>query len=117
MSFNRNQSASSVWLTAYVVRVFQEASFYEWENYIYIDPNVISKAVDWILHHQNSDGAFWEPGWLPDRKYNSSLNIENDPIRYRNITLTAHVLITLDYVKDLTSKYLVICFYNYNKHY
>lgn len=103
--FFRNQSESSVWLTAYVVRVFQEASFYEWENFIYIDPVVISKSVNWILQHQNSDGAFWEPNWLPDRKYNSSLNYDNDHIRYRNITLTAHVLITLEHVKDLTSKF------------
>nr|XP_023020660.1 CD109 antigen [Leptinotarsa decemlineata] len=99
----RNQSTSSVWLTAYCARVFQEASFYEWENYIYIDPVVIAKAVEWVLKHQNEYGAFWEESWLPDRKYNSSLNIENDPIRHRNITLTAHVLIMLDSVKDLTS--------------
>ncbi|XP_074042539.1 macroglobulin complement-related [Leptinotarsa decemlineata] len=98
-----NQSTSSVWLTAYCARVFQEASFYEWENYIYIDPVVIAKAVEWVLKHQNEYGAFWEESWLPDRKYNSSLNIENDPIRHRNITLTAHVLIMLDSVKDLTS--------------
>ncbi|CAG9820933.1 unnamed protein product [Phaedon cochleariae] len=98
-----NQSASSVWLTAYCARVFQEASFYEWENYIYIDPVVIAKSVEWILKHQGPEGAFWEESWLPDRKYNSTLNIENDPIRHRNITLTAHVLITLDSVKDLTS--------------
>ncbi|XP_072379728.1 CD109 antigen [Diabrotica undecimpunctata] len=98
-----NQSYSSVWLTSYVARVFQEASFYEWENYIYIDPAVIAKSVEWVLKHQNEDGAFWEEDWLPDRKYNSTLNFDNDPIRYRNITLTAHVLIMLESVKDLTS--------------
>ena len=99
----RNQSASSVWLTAYCARIFQEASFYEWENYIYIDPSVIAKAVEWVLKHQNEYGAFYETTWLPDRKYNASLNIANDHIRHRNITLTAHVLIMLDSVKDLTS--------------
>ncbi|XP_057663740.1 CD109 antigen [Diorhabda carinulata] len=98
-----NQSVSSVWLTAYCARIFQEASFYEWENYIYIDPMVISKSVEWLLSHQSESGAFWEEDWLPDRKYNSTLNNDQDPIRYRNITLTAHVLITLEAVKDLTS--------------
>ncbi|CAG9856305.1 unnamed protein product [Phyllotreta striolata] len=98
-----NQSVSSVWLTAYVARIFQEASFYEWENFIYIDPAIIAKSVDWVLQHQSGNGAFWEEDWLPDRKYNSTLNFENDPIRYRNITLTAHVLIMLESVKDLTS--------------
>lgn len=98
-----NQSASSVWLTSYCARVFQEASFYEWENYIYIDPKVISKAVEWILEHQTPEGSFFEITWLPDRKYNRSLNYENDDITHRNISLTAHVLITLETVKDLSS--------------
>lgn len=105
MIYFRRQSSSSVWLTAYCARIFQEASFYEWENYIYIDPVVIEKAVNWVLQHQTNEGSFYEPGWLPDRKYNSSMNIEHDTIRHRNITLTAHVLITLESVKDLTSKF------------
>lgn len=101
-----NQSASSVWLTAYCARIFQEASFYEWENYIYIDPQVVSKAVNWVLDHQSREGAFYETTWLPDRKYNESLHYPtNDPIQQRNISLTAHVLITLEAVKDLSSKY------------
>lgn len=102
----RNQSASSVWLTAYCARVFQEASFYEWENFIYIDPDVIAKAVSWVLKHQTPEGSFYETTWLPDRKYNSTLKWpDNDPIQQRNITLTAHVLIMLESVKDLTSKF------------
>lgn len=98
-----NQSASSVWLTAYCARTFQEASFYEWENYIYIDPVVISKSVEWILEHQTPEGSFYEVTWIPDRKYNRSLNYDNDEIVHRNISLTAHVLITLETVKDLAS--------------
>ncbi|KAL1513271.1 hypothetical protein ABEB36_002700 [Hypothenemus hampei] len=99
-----NNSASSVWLTAYCARILQEASFYEWENYIYIDPTVIARAVEWVLKHQTEDGSFYETTWIPDRKYNSSLNLDkNDPIAQRNITLTAHVLVTLESVKDLTS--------------
>lgn len=107
INFFRNQSASSVWLTAYCARVFQEASFYEWENFIYIDPDVIAKAVGWVLKHQTPEGSFYETTWLPDRKYNSTLKWpDNDPIEQRNITLTAHVLIMLETVKDLTSKLL-----------
>lgn len=99
-----NQSASSVWLTAYCARLLQEASFYEWENFIYIDPNVISRAVNWVLQHQTPDGSFYEVSWMPDRKYNQSSKWpDNDPIQLRNITLTAHVLIMLESVKDLTS--------------
>lgn len=107
IAFNfRNQSASSVWLTAYCARIFQEASFYEWENFIYIDPVVIANAVRWVLKHQTPEGSFYETTWAPDRKYNSTLKYpNNDPILYRNITLTAHVLIMLETVKDLTSKH------------
>ncbi|KAG5321487.1 CD109 protein, partial [Pseudoatta argentina] len=97
-----NQSMPSVWLTAFCARIFQEASFYEWENYLYIDPEVISQAISWILKHQTPEGAFYEVTWLPDRKMNSSLNYKNDIIAHRNISLTAHVLITLQSVKDLT---------------
>ncbi|XP_066601822.1 CD109 antigen [Prorops nasuta] len=97
-----NQSSPSVWLTAFCARVFQEASFYEWENYLYIDPEVISQAVSWVIKHQTPEGSFYEVSWLPDRKMNSSLNYDNDIIKHRNISLTAHVLITLETVKDLT---------------
>lgn len=98
----RNQSSPSVWLTAYCARVFQEASFYEWENYIYIDPQIITKAVSWVLQHQTYEGSFYEVTWLPDRKANTSSYWPDDFIRLRNITLTAHVLITLNTVKDLS---------------
>ncbi|XP_055682834.1 CD109 antigen [Lutzomyia longipalpis] len=95
-----NQSDPSVWLTAYCVRIFQEASFYEWENYIYIDPNMIQKSVAWLLRHQMPEGSFYETTWSPDRKMNGT---ENELLRARNITLTAHVLITLASVKDLAA--------------
>ncbi|XP_032681825.1 CD109 antigen [Odontomachus brunneus] len=97
-----NQSMPSVWLTAFCARIFQEASFYEWENYLYIDPDVIVQAISWILKHQTPEGAFYEVTWLPDRKMNSTLFMREDSTRFRNISLTAHVLITLQSVKDLT---------------
>lgn len=97
-----NTSASSVWLTAYCARMFQEASFYEWENFIYIDPKVIQKAIRYVLKHQTYEGAFYEVTWSPDRKMNGTLRSENDHFKYRNISLTAHVLITLTSVKDVS---------------
>jgi len=35
-----NHSSPSVWTTAYCARVFAEASFNEWENFLFIDTNV-----------------------------------------------------------------------------
>uniref|UniRef100_A0A1Q3G198 Putative alpha-macroglobulin n=1 Tax=Culex tarsalis TaxID=7177 RepID=A0A1Q3G198_CULTA len=100
-----NQSDSSVWLTAYCARIFTEASFYEYENFIYIDPVVIQKNIHYILQHQKEDGSFWEVTWLPDRKVNqSSVDPNNEVIRSKNITLTAHVLITLTSVKDISGR-------------
>lgn len=93
-----NQSDPSVWLTAYCARIFQEASFYEWENFIYIDPFVIQKSVQWLLRHQTEEGSFYETTWSPDRKMNCS---SSETLRSKNITITAHVLITLASVKDL----------------
>ena len=36
-----------------------------------------------------------------DRKMNSSTSWPNDPIRYRNVSLTAHVVIALTTIRDL----------------
>ncbi|XP_037809897.1 CD109 antigen [Lucilia sericata] len=96
-----NNSASSVWLTAYCVRIFQEASFYEWENFIYIDPTIIEKNIRWLLQHQTPEGGFYEVTWLPDRKMNRT-NFANHTLQNRNVTLTSHVLISLAIVKDLS---------------
>uniref|UniRef100_A0A2M4B942 TEP1-F n=1 Tax=Anopheles marajoara TaxID=58244 RepID=A0A2M4B942_9DIPT len=92
-----NQSAPSVWLTAYCAQVFSEmAGQYEYENFIFIDPTMIQKNMQWLLRHQKEDGSFWEVTWLPDRKANSSgFFARNELVREKNITLTAHVLLTL----------------------
>ncbi|XP_075980863.1 macroglobulin complement-related isoform X2 [Anticarsia gemmatalis] len=120
-----NQSASSVWLTSFCAKIFQDASFNEWENFIYIDPEVISMAVSWVLEHQTPEGAFYEVTWLPNRNDNSTIvvpknsslyreafghtgwhdpsavEVNNTIVMQRNITLTAQVVITLETVKNL----------------
>ncbi|XP_013162940.1 PREDICTED: CD109 antigen [Papilio xuthus] len=113
-----NQSASSVWLTSFCAKIFQEASFNEWENYIYIDPDVISMAVSWLLEHQTPEGAFYEVTWSPDRNANATIavpansglfrgaanigvEVNDSIILQRNVTLTAQVVITLETVKNL----------------
>jgi hypothetical protein len=70
---------------------------------LYIDPGVIAKAVDWMIQFQSPEGAFYEvaPRYA-DRKMNSTTSWGfNDPIRYRNISLTAHVVIALTTIRDL----------------
>ena len=44
-----------------MTRVFQEAKFQDWENFLYIEPAIISKAMSWLVQHQdNNTGAFFE---------------------------------------------------------
>lgn len=69
--------------------------------------------MEWVLKHQTEEGSFYETTWSPNRKYNASINWPNDNIRHRNISLTAHVLIMLESVKDLTSKEMFILLINF----
>ncbi|XP_035217287.1 CD109 antigen-like isoform X3 [Stegodyphus dumicola] len=93
----------SVWLTAFCARIFHKASFQEWENFLYIDPTVIYKAVSWLVDHQTYEGAFYETTLYPmDRKMKLTSGRSKDSTKYRNITLTAHVLITLAEITDLS---------------
>ena len=42
---NLDDSAPSVWLTAWVIRLLSHVSFQDWEDFIYIDPMVQSHLV------------------------------------------------------------------------
>ncbi|XP_022237429.1 CD109 antigen-like [Limulus polyphemus] len=95
----------SVWLTAFCVQVFHKAVLEDWKNFLFIDPTVISKGIKWLLNYQSPDGAFYETDLFPyDRKMNLTTERIGDIVRHRNISLTAHVLITLSEVKDLSGE-------------
>ncbi|KAG8180373.1 hypothetical protein JTE90_025423 [Oedothorax gibbosus] len=99
----RWDTSPSVWLTAFCAKMFHKATFQEWESFLYIDPSVITKAVNWIIDHQTYEGSFYETSLNPfDRKMNLASGRPKDPIKYRNISLTAHVLITLAEISDLS---------------
>ncbi|XP_065221551.1 CD109 antigen-like [Planococcus citri] len=95
-------SPKSVWLTAHCIRILQDARFSEWENYLFIDPEIITKSLSWLLLHQTEEGAFYDVSWIPDRKANISAHLPSD-YKHRNISLTAQVLIALTTVKDVGS--------------
>ena len=100
-AFRFNQRPS-VWLTAFCARILHKATFQEWESFLFIDPSIINKAIGFILQHQTGEGAFYETAIQPyDRKMNLTTKFLGDHVRYRNISLTAHVLITLTEVRDL----------------
>jgi len=97
---NWDNSKPNVWLTAWVIRIFQSVSFQDWEDYIYIDPAVIGSAVMWILNYQTEEGSFVETEYYPHPLHKPmdgrSLFPGDEPGKMRNISLTAHVLISLE---------------------
>lgn len=105
----------SVWLTAFCARILHKATFQEWENFLYIDTDIIRKAVSWILDRQTPEGSFVEPYPFPhDRKMNQSSKLPPEylygfgtglgAIPQGNISLTAHVFIALTEVRDLSGE-------------
>lgn len=101
-AFRWKEKSDSVWLTAFSARILYKATFQEWENFLFIDPSVINKAIGYILQHQTPEGSFYDNSVQPyDRKMNITTKFRDDHVRFRNISLTAHVLITLIEVKDL----------------
>nr|BAR45622.1 macroglobulin complement-related 1 [Ammothea sp. RS-2014] len=104
-SLFRWNSPGSVWLTAFCAKTLAKATFSEWENFIYIDPKIISRAMGWLADHQTDYGAFHEASiHTYDRKMNLTSDLSHDYERFRNISLTAHVLITLDEVKNMPGR-------------
>nr|BAR45627.1 macroglobulin complement-related 1 [Niponia nodulosa] len=98
---NLDRAESSVWLTAYIVRVFQYAVFPDWENVFYIDPHVITSAVTWLIKQQTPDGSFVETSRrFLNTRMDPSMKNRNHP-RYMNIPLTAFVLIAIGEIDDL----------------
>lgn len=82
----------SVHMTAFAARILFKATFQEWENFLYIDPDVIQNAIAWLIRQQQADGSFIETSpWSHNRRTNTS----------SNTALTAFVLITLAEVRDL----------------
>lgn len=58
-AFGQQDNIGSLWLTAFVLRSFAEA-----KDLIYIDENILSKAIQWISQSQNADGSFDVVGFV-----------------------------------------------------
>ena len=86
-----------------ILELKQEFNFFifvqDWEDYIYIDPLVINSAVMWLLNYQTEDGSFYETEFYPNplhKPMDGRSRFEADYAEMRNISLTAHVLISLE---------------------
>ncbi|XP_075233181.1 CD109 antigen-like isoform X2 [Lycorma delicatula] len=86
--YNWNPKKPNLWLTAWALRIFKHATFPDWENVLYIDPQVFARSITWLLKFQTYSGSFRE---YPLVSYIDSKMFLNDS----DVSLTAHVLITL----------------------
>ena len=77
-----------------IIKILQD-----WEDYIYIDPLVVSSAVMWLLNYQTEEGSFVETEHYPHplhKPMDGRSRFDGDYADMRNISLTAHVLISLE---------------------
>lgn len=58
-AFGNSDDEGSLWLTAFVLRVFSQA-----RSIMHIDPSVLDQAADWIASRQNADGSFDPVGFV-----------------------------------------------------
>ncbi|GFR94590.1 thioester-containing protein [Elysia marginata] len=62
-AFGERDESGSMWLTAFVTKVFHQA-----KPHIFVDENVIKTAINWMIRQQASDGSFPEPGKVLNKK-------------------------------------------------
>uniref|UniRef100_A0A8C2GNA0 Uncharacterized protein n=1 Tax=Cyprinus carpio TaxID=7962 RepID=A0A8C2GNA0_CYPCA len=72
----------NTWLTAFVLRSFGKA-----QKYIFIDPQIIQSAKDWLISRRDSDGCFIQQGRLFNNRMKGGVN--------DNVTMTAYITASL----------------------
>nr|XP_022294874.1 CD109 antigen-like [Crassostrea virginica] len=87
-AFGDRDKSGSMWLTAFVVKSFHQA-----KPHIFIDDEILQRAIDWMISWQNGDGSFPEPGRVVHKELQGGS--ASGP------GLTAFVLISLLENKDL----------------
>ncbi|XP_067222424.1 alpha-2-macroglobulin-like isoform X2 [Chanodichthys erythropterus] len=72
----------NTWLTAFVLRSFGRA-----QKYIFIDPQIIQSAKEWLINRRDSDGCFLQQGSLFNNRMKGGVN--------DNVTMTAYITASL----------------------
>jgi len=85
-----NAKSSSTWLTAFVVKVFSQAS-----RYIEVNEDDLKKSVNWLLETQTPDGCFEKKGYVHDSRLQGGNS---------NSSLTSFVLTSLYEYKQFINK-------------
>ncbi|XP_077086661.1 alpha-2-macroglobulin-like [Siphateles boraxobius] len=74
--------ASNTWLTAFVMRSFGLA-----KRFVFIDPDVLQKAKNWLISQQGSKGCFIQQGTLYHNEMKGGVG--------DNVTMTAYIVASL----------------------
>ncbi|XP_026138197.1 alpha-2-macroglobulin-like isoform X3 [Carassius auratus] len=72
----------NTWLTAFVLRSFGKA-----QKYIFIDPQNIQSAKEWLISRRDSDGCFIQQGSLFNNRMKGGVNDD--------VTITAYITASL----------------------
>ncbi|XP_052472873.1 alpha-2-macroglobulin isoform X3 [Carassius gibelio] len=72
----------NTWLTAFVLRSFGKA-----QKYIFIDPQIIQSAKQWLISRRDSEGCFIQQGRLFHNRMKGGVN--------DNVTMTAYITASL----------------------
>ncbi|MCW3992626.1 MAG: alpha-2-macroglobulin, partial [Candidatus Bathyarchaeota archaeon] len=81
-AFGEQDPEGSLWLTAFVLKTFSQA-----KGLLYVDPEVLSSASQWIVRHQSTDGSFEPVGFVHHQEMMGGLQGKT--------ALTAYVAIAL----------------------
>ncbi len=81
-AFGQSDQEGSLFLTAFVLKTFVQA-----QGLMYVDPQVLNSAQNWILQHQNADGSFDPVGFVHHQEMMGGLSGKT--------ALTAYVAIAL----------------------
>ncbi|KAG8126756.1 putative C3 and PZP-like alpha-2-macroglobulin domain-containing protein [Naja naja] len=81
-AFGERDSSGSMWLTAFVLKSFAQS-----REFIFIDPNELLAAKDWIIQHQKEDGSFPAMGRILNKDIQGGI--------HGKISVTAYVVAAL----------------------
>ncbi|XP_059163141.1 C3 and PZP-like alpha-2-macroglobulin domain-containing protein 8 [Physella acuta] len=86
---SRNGNLPSLWLTAFVLKCFSQASRLNdrYRNIVTIDKEIIARSVTWIQYQQDENGAFIEYGSPFDMAMQSELDSREELTAYTVIAL------------------------------
>jgi hypothetical protein len=94
---------TSVWFTSWVLLTLRDAVYPEWEEKgLYIDPNLRSDIVGFLIANQKQNGSWAEITIVEDRnKFGLRLTNLSGISQQLNLSLTAQVIIALQLNVDI----------------